>query len=287
MPEQISNPDLTWEVSKKFDVGFDLGVFNRANLTFDFYSDTTDDALYQVPLSMTTGMNSFYKNIGRIRNIGIELGINGVVYTNENVTVSAFANMTWNKNKVLKLADGSIEGTYSIIEEGRPYRQFYMPEYAGVNPENGRAMYYLEAEGDELTEDYTQAAKRYVGSAEPKVFGAFGINAKAYGFDFSMQFNYRTGNKVFDTGAAFTGWGMSTRTPLQTVVDNSWTTENKNAKYPQYIYGDPYGDVSQNRSTRWLMDGDFLRLSNITFGYTLPSKLTKKAHAESEILHHI
>lgn len=277
VPEQISNPDLTWEVSKKFDVGFDLGVFNRANLTFDFYSDTTDDALYQVPLSMTTGMNSFYKNIGRIRNIGIELGINGVVYTNENVTVSAFANMTWNKNKVLKLADGSIEGTYSIIEEGRPYRQFYMPEYAGVNPENGRAMYYLEAEGDELTEDYTQAAKRYVGSAEPKVFGAFGINAKAYGFDFSMQFNYRTGNKVFDTGAAFTGWGMSTRTPLQTVVDNSWTTENKNAKYPQYIYGDPYGDVSQNRSTRWLMDGDFLRLSNITFGYTLPSKLTKKA----------
>ena len=277
-PVQIDNPDLTWETSRKFDVGFDFGIFNRATLTFDFYNDDTADALYQVPLSMTTGMTSYYKNIGKIRNRGVEVGLNGVVFTNKNLTVSAFANLSWNQNKVIKLADGSIEGTYSIIEEGRPYRQFYMVEYAGVNPENGRAQYYLNAEGDELTEDYTAAAKRYVGSAEPKVFGAFGVNAKGYGFDFSIQFNYRTGSKVYDTGHNFTGWGSNAfRTPLQTVVDNSWTPENPNAMYPQYIYGDPYKDSNGNYSSRWLMDGSFLRLSNITFGYTLPKKITQKA----------
>lgn len=275
VPSQIANPELTWETSKKFDVGFDFTIFNRATFTFDFYNDDTDDALYKVPLSYTTGLSSTYKNIGKMRNTGIEFGANSAVYSNNDVIVNVFANITWNKNKVIKLADGSIEGTYSIIEEGRPYRQFYMPEYAGVNPENGKAQYYLNEEGDELTENLASAAKRYVGSAEPKVFGAFGVNANAYGFDLAMQFNYRLGNKVMDTGHSFTGWGMSQRTPLQIVADNSWTPENPNAKYPQYIQGDPYSTMGT--STRWLMNGSYLRLSNITFGYTLPAKVTRKA----------
>ncbi len=277
-PVQISNPDLTWETSRKFDVGFDLSLFNRVNLTFDYYNDMTADALYSVPLSMTTGMTSFYKNIGKIRNRGIEVGINGVAFTNRDLTVSLFANLTWNQNRVIKLADGSIESTYTIIEEGRPYRQFLMPEYAGVDRETGKALYYLNKEGNETTDDYTAAAKRYVGSADPKVFGAFGFNARGYGFDLSMQFNYRLGGKVFDSGHNFTGWGMNAfRTPLKEMVENSWTPENKDAKYPQYVYGDIYKVSNGNYSSRWLMNGSYLRLSNITFGYTIPSELTKKA----------
>ena len=278
-PAQIDNPDLTWETSRKFDVGFDFGIFNRANLTFDFYNEDTADALYQVPLSMTTGLSSYYKNIGKIRNRGIEVGINGVIFTNQNLTVSAYANLTWNKNKVIKLADGAIESTYRIVEEGHPYYQFYMPEYVGVNPENGRALYYLNESGSELTEDYYAAAKRYVGSADPKVYGAFGLNARGYGFDFSIQFNYRSGNKVYDTGHDYTGWGSGSarRLPLQTMVYNSWTPENTNALYPQYITDDPYTTSSGNYSSRWLMDGSFIRLSNLTFGYTIPKNITEKA----------
>ena len=231
---------------------------------------------------MTTGLSSTYRNIGKIRNRGIELGFNGTAFHNNDVVINVFANLTWNKNTVIKLADGSIEGSYQIVEEGRPYRQFYMIEYAGVNPENGRAQYYLNAEGDELTESYQAAvdngAKRYVGSAEPKVFGAFGTSGNFYGFDYALQFNYRIGSKVFDSGHAFTGWGgTADRTPLLRVVTDSWTPENPNAKYPQIMYRDAYGDVSGNNSSRWLMNGDYLRLSNITFGYTLPAKLTRKA----------
>lgn len=277
VPSQISNPDLTWETAKKFDLGFDLSLFNRATFTFDFYNDETHDALYSVPLSYTTGLGSSYKNIGKMRNLGIEFGGNGTVFYTNDVTINLFANITWNKNRVLKLAtDEPIESSYTIIEEGHPYRQFFMKEYAGVNPENGKAMYYLNAEGDELTDDWSKAAKRYVGSAEPKVFGAFGVNGNAYGFDFSMQFNYRIGNKVYDSGHSFTGWGNTAfRTPLEVVADNSWTPENPNAKYPQYIYGDP--DNNMGHSSRWMMSGNYLRLSNITLGYTLPAKLTRKA----------
>ena len=276
IPTQLANPDLSWETSKKFDVGFDLGFLNRINLTFDYYNEVTDDALFEVPLSMVTGQTSYYKNIGKILNRGVELGVNGVIFTNKDITVSAFVNMSYNKNKILKLADGDIEGTYTLRREGRPFRQFYMPEYAGVNPENGKALYYKNAEGNETTENFYEAEKRYVGQADPKFFGAFGANVTAYGIDFSLQFNYRAGNKVYDTGHRFTGWGMSLMTPLQEVVDNSWTPENPNAKYPQYIYGDPNQSTS-TYSSRWLMDGDFLRLSNITLGYTLPAKITKKA----------
>lgn len=276
VPAQLANPDLSWETSKKFDLGFDVSLLNRVHLTFDYYNEVTDDALYSVPLSYTTGISSQYKNIGKMKNTGIEFGANGTAYYNNDMAINLYANITWNKNRVVKLANGTIEGTYTIIEEGRPYRQFYMPEYAGVNPENGKAQYYLNAEGSELTENPTEAAKRYVGSAEPKVFGAFGLNANAYGFDLAMQFNYRLGGKVYDSGARFTGWGMSMRTPLQTVVDNSWTPENPNAKYPQYVYGDPTLSTSV-ASTRWLMSGNYLRLSNITLGYTLPAKLTRKA----------
>jgi TonB-linked SusC/RagA family outer membrane protein len=275
VPANISNPDLTWETSRKFDVGFDLSLWQRLHVTFDFYNEDTADALYTVPLSMTTGLASMYKNIGKIRNTGIELGINGTIFHNRDITVNAFANLTHNKNKIIKLADGSVESTLTILEEGRPYRQFYMKEYAGVDKETGKALYYLNAEGNETTDDYTSAAKRYVGSAEPKVYGAFGVNATAYGFDFSMQFNYRLGGKVYDYGAPFTGWGMSFMTPLETVVNNSWTPENTDALYPQYIYGDPY--LSTSDSSRFLMSGNYLRLSNITFGYTIPSKLTRKA----------
>lgn len=288
IPAQISNPDLTWETSRKFDVGFDLSLFNRVNFTFDYYNDETSDALYKVPLSMTTGMNSYYKNIGKMRNRGVEFGVNGVAYTSRDLTVSLFANLTWNENKILKLADGSVEYTYQILEEGRPFTQFYTQEYAGVDRETGKALYYRYAKGtkDEngndlsnvLTDDYNAAEKRYVGSAAPKVFGAFGLNARGYGFDLSMQFNYRLGSKVIDTGHDFTGWNMSTyRTPLKEMIKNSWTPENPDAKYPQYIFSDPNQISTDNYSSRWIMSGNYLRLSNITFGYTIPASITRKA----------
>lgn len=280
VPVQVSNPNLTWETSKKFDVGFDLSILNRVNVTFDYYNDLTDDALYQVPLSLTTGLSSYYRNIGKIRNSGIELGINGTVYTSRDFNATLFANMTWNRNRVVKLADDvkEVESTYSIIQEGKPYRQFYMPEYAGVDRETGMALYYLNAEGSETTTDYAAAAKRYVGSAEPKVFGAFGTNLTGWGFDLSLQFNYRLGGKVYDTGHNFTGWtSNSYRTPLKEYANNVWTESNKDAKYPKPIWTDPYRQSNSNNSSRWLMSANFLRLSNITFGYTLPEKITRKA----------
>lgn len=170
--------------------------------------------------------------------------------------------------------DDPLEYTYQIIEEGRPYSQFYMKEYAGVDQENGKPMWYLNKEGDETTSDYNAAAKRYVGNADPKILGGFGTTLTWKDLDFNINFNYRLGGKVFDSGASFTGFGMSLRTPLEDVALNSWTEDNKTAKYPQYIYGDP--NNASKTSSRFLYNGSYLRISNITLGYTLPKRLSEK-----------
>ena len=275
IPVSISNQELTWEVSKKFDIGFDLSLWHRLHFTFDFYNEITSDALFQVPLSMTTGMAETYKNIGKIRNHGIEFSVNANILQTKDWTWSAYANLTWNENEVVKLStDEPIEYTFQIIEEGRPYTQFKMKEYAGVDRETGKPLWYLNETGNETTSDYNAAAKRYVGDADPNVLGGFGTNLRWKDIDFGLSFNYRLGGKVYDSGAAFTGFGMAFRTPLKDVALNSWTEENKDAKYPQYIYSDPYNVTST--SSRFLYSGNYLRISNLTLGYTLPKKWTTK-----------
>ena len=275
-PTSIPNPELTWEVYKKFDIGFDLSFLQRIHLTFDFYNEETSDALFEIPLSMTTGISKTYQNIGSIRNRGIEFSINTSIIQNNDLNWNFFANLTWNKNEVIKLStDDPLEYTYQIIEQGHPYSQFYMKEYVGIDHETGKPLWYLNKEGDETTSDYNAAAKRYVGDADPKVLGGFGTNLTWKGVDFNLNFNYRLGGKVYNSGAAFTGFGMAFRTPLEDVALNSWTPENKNAKYPQYIYRDPNNATAT--SSRYLYSGNYLRISNVTLGYTLPKTWTQKA----------
>ena len=275
-PTSIPNPELTWEVSKKFDIGFDLSFLQRIHLTFDFYNEETSDALFEIPLSMTTGISKTYQNIGSIRNRGIEFSINTSIIQNNDLNWNFFANLTWNKNEVIKLStDDPLEYTYQIIEQGHPYSQFYMKEYVGIDHETGKPLWYLNKEGDETTSDYNAAAKRYVGDADPKVLGGFGTNLTWKGVDFNLNFNYRLGGKVYNSRAAFTGFGMAFCTPLEDVALNSWTPENKNAKYPQYIYRDPNNATAT--SSRYLYSGNYLRISNVTLGYTLPKTWTQKA----------
>lgn len=276
VPSSVPNPALTWETSNKFDVGLDLTFIDKINLSIGYYNSITSEAIFDLPLSLVTGLTSKKENIGKIGNKGIEVNVSGDIISSNDMKLSAFANFSYNKNEVLKLStDNPIEGTTTIIEVGRPYRQFYMKEYVGVNRETGEPLFYKNKEGDETTTNINEAAKRYVGSAIPKFYGGFGANFEWKGIDASFAFNYRFGVKVFDSGARFTGWGMTDRTPLKEVIGNTWTPENKDAKYPQYIYNDTKS-ASANTHSRFLYNGSFLRLNNLTLGYTLPKSITQK-----------
>jgi len=278
--DQFGNDDLKWERTAKFNIGFDATLLNRFNIEFDYYNHRTKDMVFAVPTSFVTGLGSYYKNIGELENKGFELTLGAKILESQDFSWNAQLTLSHNKNKVIKLStDAPIEGTYNITEAGRPIYQFKMKEYAGVDPETGEAQWYLNAEGDEVTKNYNKAAKRYLGDANPDVEGSFTNNLAWKGFDVSFQLNYSFGRKIYGNhlrydeqiGNSF-GENFS-----EYVYKNRWQKPGDVTDVPalnaEYIL---VGTTANGHSSRFLMDGNYVKLRNITLGYTLPSVITKK-----------
>lgn len=276
VPTQAANPNLKWEQTNKFNVGLDFAFKNIFTVSADFYNDVTSNMIFAAPLSYTTGLGSTLQNIGKMKNTGVEILVTANIFAKENFKWSVSANMTHNKNKIIKLATSDpIIGGVTIREEGKSYNQFYMKEWAGVDPQTGTALWYKGTEGNETTNNYNLAGKRYVGTADPKLFGGLSTSFTVYNFDLNAAFSYKIGGKIYANASRYiehTGAG-GTRNTTEYVYDNMWTTPGQNAAVPQVIYG---GNGSADAaSTRFLMDGSYLKLKNITLGYTLPKKAVK------------
>lgn len=280
--EQFGNEDLKWERTAKFNVGFDATLFKRLNIEFDYYNHRTKDMVFAVPTSFVTGLGSYYKNVGELENKGIEITVGAKLIENNAFTWNVSLTASHNKNKVIKLStDDPIEGTYQITEQGRPIYQFKMKEYAGVDPETGNPRWYLNETGDELTENYNKAAKRYLGDANPDLEGSFTSSMTWKGFDFSFQLNYSLGRKIYGNNLRYDEQigGSFGENFSEYVYKNRWQKPGDITDVPrldaEYIL---IGSSANNASSRFLMDGDYLKVRNITLGYTLPAKLTEKAY---------
>lgn len=232
--------------------------------------------VFAVPTSMTTGLTSYYRNIGELSNTGFEASVNAILLKAKDFTWDVTITGAFNKNKVEKLStDDPIEGSIQITEVGRPINQYKMKEYAGVDPQTGTALWYLNAEGDETTDNYNKAAKRYLGDPNPDFSGSLSTSVKWKNLDFAVQLNYSLGAKIY---------GNNLRYDEQ--VGGSWY-EN----YTMYVYENRWqkpGDITDvprltteagyenSASSRFLMDGDYLKIRSISIGYTLPKSWTKK-----------
>lgn len=277
IPIQIYNPDLKWEQTAKFNVGIELGLFEKVSLDLNYYSDRTTDMLFSVPVSRTTGYSTTLQNVGEMKNSGIEvlLGYNPVRTANFNWDMSL--SLTHNKNKIVKLStEMPIEGTYTIREAGRPYYSFKMKEYAGVDPETGKQLWYKGEEGTETTTNYNEAGKRYLGDADPDVYGGFTNNLRFKDFDFSVQLFYSLGNKVYNSAARYdenigNPWGNTTKY----IYDNMWRNPGDVTDVPAPVYG-----AVTSHSSRFLMDGSYIKLQNMQLGYNIPKKLTQQINIE-------
>lgn len=273
---QKGNEDLSWETTKKFNVGIDFTLFDRVTVTADYYNHQTTDMVFSVPLSYTTGLSSYYQNIGKLENKGFEFSVNANVYKSKDINWNVSWNGSTNKNKIKKLStDQPIEGTTQITEVGRPIYQWKMKEYAGVDPETGEAMWYLNETGDETTTNYNRAAKRYLGDANPDFFGSFGTSLDIYGFDFSMQFNYSTGAKLYGNNLGYDMQGGDSfyEAFVNYVYDNRWKQPGDITDVPKLATD---GSYANRASSRFLMSGDYLKIRNLTVGYTLPRSLTSR-----------
>ena len=300
------NDEITWETSHNLNGGLDFSFFDeRLNGTIEGYWRRTVDMLYFKPVRPSLGYSTLPINIGSLSNAGVELELSGDVIKTKNVTWNIYANVSYNKNKILEL-DPSLGGEWisgnTIFREGENINQFYIREYAGVNPETGAPMWYIDEEvvvkdkttGEPVldennnpvteiqkntTESWSNATQYAQGDLLPKVYGGFGTSVNAYGVDFSIAFNYQLGGKLYDyTYAALMHSGYS-RAGQNWHVDilNSWTPENTETDVPRVNTADQY---TTSISDRFLVSSNYLSLQNITLGYTLPSKWTKKLHIE-------
>ena len=280
------NKDLTWETSYSFNTGFDFELFgSRLNGTVEYFSRITKDLLYNQPTPVSSGISTGYipTNVGSISNKGVELDLTGVIFRTKDFEWTANLNLTHYKNRITALspeleAAGGQKGSYYIYRIGGSLFESYVKEYAGVDPDTGKALYYVDPDNGDYTttSDYSAAKQADQGDLLPKVYGGFGTSLNYKGLDFSIQLSYQLGGRYYDGtyqafmhngGSGMQGYNWSTD------IRDAWTPENRYTDVPRLDASD---DCYQLDSSRFLVSSNYLSLNNITLGYTLPKSWTKK-----------
>ena len=276
---QFGNPDLKWEQTAKFNIGIDATFLNRITVEADYYNHMTKDMVFAVPQSRVTGLTSYYQNLGELSNKGFEVLVSTQIINKNDFRWILTLTGSHNKNNVEKLSDGNpIETSYQITEVGQPLWTFKMREWAGVDPQTGAGLWYKGTEGREVTDDYNEAGKRYLGDANPDFIGSISNTINWKGFDFSLQLNYSLGAKIFGNSLRYDEQlgGSLPDNFTKYVYDNRWQKPGDNAKVPALIAFD--SGYENSASSRFLMNGDYLKIRSLSIGYTLPKSVIEKAY---------
>ncbi|MCU0408277.1 MAG: SusC/RagA family TonB-linked outer membrane protein [Bacteroidales bacterium] len=286
-PEQIPNPDLGWETTQQIDAGIDFGFFkNRISGEIDYYVKKTSDLLLEVPVPATSGYSKMMRNVGNVENKGFELIINTNNLSGDLSWTTSF-NFSVNKNKVTNLGDQEMIDNGSarymnIVKVGQPIGVFYGAEYAGVDPANGDALWYINAEDasgnipdPEATTNYFPDANFVVlGKPTPDVIGALTNTLGFKGIELAFTFQGVTGNSIHLIGDQWMGAnGVWYDNQLKSQLA-SWKNPGDITNIPQARLGWDNGD--QSRNSRYLSDGAYIKLRSLSLSYELPRKVTSK-----------
>ncbi len=279
VPTQMANPDLRWEKSNQTDIGLDFGLLeNRITGEIDYYNRNTDDLIYNVPVPGNTGFTNRIVNIGAMNNRGVEIVLNADNIITRNFRWSSSVNLAFNKNKIVRLdGDQTLipgnDGRYmNSLIVGQSIGIFYGPKFAGADPENGDALYYLP-DGKSTTNDYDAAGNFIVGNPNPKLTGGFSNTFSAFGFDLSFLFQGVFGNQITNGAGGFMSSSFAWFDNQTTDQLKRWQKPGDKTQVPQLRLG---YDNGVSASSRYVYDGDYVRLKNITLGYNFPKTLIGK-----------
>ena len=291
-PYTMGNKDITWETGTNMNAGVEFELFRqRLTGSVEVFSRKTTDMLFSFPLPPSYGFSSVYRNVGDMRNNGIEVELRGDIIRTKDVTWSLNFNATHYKNKITYLADenktatldgyqGYTSGSY-FYGENLPVYTFRMKQYAGVDPSTGAALYYVGTGSDRTTTTSWSDADYYnCGTALPDVYGGFGTSLNAFGFDLSVDFAYQLGGQVYDYDYLMMMASPSTSSKgyaMHADLLNAWTPENPNTDVPRLLFADTYAAYS---SDRFLASASYLSLQNITLGYNFSRKVLRSLGME-------
>ncbi len=303
---QMGNSSLMWETSNKFNVGFDLTMFEgRFGLNVDYYNNNNDGLILQAPTPPSLGVpsNIINKNVGTLKNSGFEFTTKFTPVVTKDFKWDVDATLTLNENEIVKLNNGqSIPYTYSIVKEGYPIYSLYGYEYYGVNAANGNPIwvnrdiqgnianqnyYFYDSANPTLMDATNQTVfnvddKKILGNSIPTYYGSFTNTLTYKGFDFSFMFRFSGGNKIFNrtrgdmltqafqnNGVEILGRWQSAEVPGDGKTPRLWHARQN------------FINLENNTISRFVEDGSYIKLENIRLGYLLPKNITNRISIES------
>lgn len=310
-PSQLANKDLKWEGSETINIGVDFSIFNsRVNLTVDGFVKNTKDLLLAQNLALVTGFSSQWQNVGKIRNKGIEITINSINIDKRAFSWSTDFNVSFIKNTLVALQDGTdyimsltgfnsnftaydyvsyvgstIGDMYGFVYDGvYQYSDFNIAadgtmtlkegvaditDHAGTDVVPGMVK-YKDIDGDGVI---TSDDRTVIGNGYPDWYGGITNSFNFYNFDFSFMFQFSVGNDIYNATRLYATQTNNQRSNALAEVKDRWTSTNASNSVPAWD-----GYVKSEMYSRFIEDGSYLRLKNITLGYTIPSRITRKAY---------
>lgn len=310
--DRLSNPNLKWESTAQFNIGYDLGLFeDRINFVFDWYRKTTYDLLLNAELPYTTGYSRAFKNIGRVRNEGLEFSLNTVNFKGKHFTWGSGFNISFNRNKIMALNEDQsnmlsritsfvtrmAEEPLYIAEVGKPAAMFYGLIWDGVYqyndfdeaspgvyvlknnvPTNGDTRNVIQP-GDIKYKDINGDGvvdandKTVIGRALPIHVGGFTNNFSYKGFDLNVLLQWSYGNDLMNANRLIFEGNATNVHHFNQFANwaNRWTPENQSNTL--FRVG---GAGPQVMSSRTIEDGSYLRLKTVSLSYNIPQSLLKR-----------
>ncbi|HXB07083.1 MAG TPA: TonB-dependent receptor [Puia sp.] len=279
----IGNLNLTWEKDNQGDVGIDASFLkNRLNVIIDYYDKEASRLLFANPLSQTTGFSTITQNLGKMSNKGIEFTINVTPVQTRDFSWDISFNITHNKNsmQVLPSLQPQIINGNFIVKKGYDINTWYLRQWAGVDPATGNPLWYTDSSKKTTTTSFNAAARVNTGkAANPKWYGGFSNTLTYKGFSVQADLTYNYGNYVFDQWAFYLADQINPSYGKYQLNLKRWEKPGDITNVPKAVYGS--GNNSSNNSTRWLFKGDYIRLRNISVGYTIPPSIAKRMHLTS------
>ncbi len=281
----LPDPLISWEKIRMLNIGLDFSLLNdRVSGTLEWYQKTTEDLIFNQPLPLSAGFANFTTNIGAMRNTGVEFALNTVnVKSATGFQWNTSFNITFEKNEITELPQGEIVVGSKKWQVGKSIYDFFIPTYAGVDPNDGAAMWLMDQKDEEgniigqtTTKLYGDATEYYQGSSLPKARGGLMNNLSYKGLELSFLISYSIGGKILDSDYSSMMHGFNNMGyQLNADILNRWQNPGDITDVPRLNTSN--SDVAQ-RSTRFLFDNSYLRLRNVTLAYSLDRSILERTN---------
>lgn len=290
----FGNSDLQWETQASFDVALEFGFERSLSGTIEYFRKDSRNLLFDVPQVLSSGVNSFWMNVGSVRNRGFEVSLDGILVQRGKWQWQLGINATFLHNEVIRMPSSQpeIADATRKLRVGRPLYNFWLKEYRGVDPETGDAMYsfdgnrykwnnkvcFVDASGDSLTYYSNYARYHDAGDPVPKVYGGVNTSLRFGGFELSGVLGYSLGGKVYNTGYSVLMYNGKYGQAFHRNMLKRWQNPGDQTDVPRLddaVANKRLGSIQSAAQTnavsdRWLMNASYLNMKSVTLRYNFP-----------------